>query len=298
MKLRKQLVQVCGERMLIAQQADDDSTGENLLAEQVRFEWLEARLEMMDAAHERTNEGAGDYELNHMRWIAKQALAAAKRRAEIAEAWWEAGTLLSEGRLRAGEDVFRAKMRLAENDADRRAALAERYAVTERMYREKKANVDLQSRQPVAVTREAALRSRIALVVGTRDLADEGTRAELERLRAARMREVITWLLPSYAAQVDRGWTSVKDIDLFYEMAFNTLPDPMTPSERRVLFGEAEWRLQFFEKALQNRRNEDNAQAIDLELARLELLEIKLRIWDLRRTAAEPQPPKVFPGER
>jgi hypothetical protein len=296
-KLLKRLVQVCGERMLVAQQASDDGQINDAPAAWAQFAWLQARLRMLRVLYEDSDEYA-DWRQHYFGHIARQALNAAQRCERVRQIQEDDGTLLVGYLLEAIDDVLYAQLELAENEDERRAALEARLKTLTKLYGGAKYRFEFAlgaTYVPFGEVKVAWLRAKIAVVLAQRD-AHDGDSAELRELREVQL-ELLLQVLRLIPAQVEAKHRSVKHIDQLIEMVLDSPPELMTPNQRRILAWETFSVLSLIKEALPKVWDKDHADWVELELARLSVLETKVEIWNLRRSAIEPALPKVIPGD-
>ena len=297
MKWLQPLVQRCRDRMEDAQRRG--RTGPEP-AERARFVWLRARLRALRAAYEDTDEldaeeGAVEGRRKYFRLVAREALEVAQKCDERLQAEWDAGTAAAGYRLQAIDDIFFAQMALAENDDDRRAATAARLKTLTEIYPIARYNADvgLGARYfPFGEVRDAWLRARIAVELEKGDAAS----AELQQLREVRL-ELLMTELRFLLKDIETRAGSISYCKLFVEAVLECPPEYMIPSQRRLLASQLSWVLSLVRERLPNTFGQKHRALLELELAELAVLETKVEIWDLRRSAIEPPPPKVIPGD-
>jgi hypothetical protein len=191
--------------------------------------------------------------------------------------------------LQAVDDVLYAQMELAENEDERCAARAARLKTLTDIYPIARHS----SRYfPYGEVRDAWLRARMAVEL------DKGGAAspELQQLREVRL-ELMMTELRFFEADIRTRQNTVSYCKVFVESILECPAEYMTPDQRRLLASQLFWVLSLVREELPGIWGDNRADFAELELAELAVLESKVRIWDLRRSAEEPPPPKVLPGE-
>jgi hypothetical protein len=303
MKLLIPIVRLCRERVEAAQEAERRGRAIRAQSERARFAWLRARLRTLRILDEDPDEL--DQEEEHIRGrrkysrlIAREALGAAQHCEEALEAERDAGTTPVAALLQAIDDVLDAQLELAEDENQRRAAMEARVKALTELYPKAKYRAEFAlggSEFAFGEVKDALLRGKIALALAN-GAAHNGRSDELRELRELRL-ELLMKELRLMPGEVQARAGSVRCFGPFVETVLDCPPEYMTPDQRRLLAAQLAWALSLIEEALAKVSDKDHAELLELELARLAVLDTKVEIWNLRRSAAEPPPPKVLPDD-
>ena len=283
----QRIVEISGRRMLLAEKLADERRIMYGIREAIHFRWLMARLQVIRATQALHPEGPGEIRSAQARRIAHQAITVAEAENHAAEILWDAGVLPSEDRLRAIDDRCTAAWEAAESDEERNCELeicAGKLDYFQEVCRAKAA-VSLGGRPYyVMLAWLASLQAQIASAKANRIPGDR-LEQDLEQLRT--LRQIGLWtLLRMQSDEADEGHVSILYLDRDWERALNCPTECFRPGDWQVIHSQAEWILDRIERALQNPKKKD-PEMNAYDVGRLELLQAKLAVWNLRHRAAE-----------